>query len=236
MTNNKSEISSLRRTKLLNLKNLDIEELEEEIKKPEPIPKSPKYDQYFLILPNKEDSFIEDFVHEINRARFNSLKYSLEIDDIVQKIETDTETKEQFFMLNEKKIYVEYGAASLIESVKYLKKIYGKSKHLKEIKNVEELKIPFPEDDLENWNNDEFVRNSMRNLMKKSKGKYNLKKFHAMKYVNNPKISAIMSIIDDSDENEKRIRENIFNIEIKYIGMNIKIVDDFVLIYLVFAD
>lgn len=239
---NKSANCTLKRTKQLNLKDLDIEEIEqpeeEEMKNPEPFP---VYDQYFLVLPNKEYNFIDDFVHEINKARLNPEKYSSEIKDLIEKIQTDPKTKEQFFMINGQKIYVDSGKVALIECVKYLKNLYIKfkkeKKFLKEIKNIEELKIPFPEDNIENWNNDEFVRNSMRNLMKKSVGKYNLKKFHSMKYVNNPKISAIMSVIDNSDENEKRIRENIFNSEIKYIGMNIKIIDEnSCLIYLVFAE
>lgn len=207
----------LRRTKLLDLPESDIEEkvnLEEDNNKTT----MPLYEQYFLILPNKEDYFTEDFVLEINKARLNIPKYSKKIKSLSKKIETNS-----YLLYKKEKIYISGGKEAFFNCSNYLNNLnnYLKNEkiYLKEIINLDELKMPFPED-LEDWNNDDFISRSMKNLKEKFKGKYYLKEFIFKKCeINDGEISAILSILNE----ENIIDGNIFlNKEIKYIGINIK--------------
>jgi len=190
-----------------------------------PGPSSPVYEKYFLVLPNKEDNFIEDYVHEINKARLNCKKYIRKIDKLILKIKIDKNTKEQYFMFNEK-VYINSGISELIECKKYLENIKDEKIFFKVIQNVEELKMPFPED-IEKWNDDDYIKKSMRKFEKKVKGKYKLKEFFYKKFeINDGEVSGFLTILNHNHDNKSDIRKAIFNEKTRYIGINYKKIDE----------
>jgi hypothetical protein len=208
--------------------NSDFYMDKDQIKDTNTVPNSPVYEKYYLVLPKKEDNFIDDYIHEINKARLNCKKYSKEIENLILKIQIDKDTKEQFFMFNNEKIYINSGALSLVECIKYLENLYNKfkkdKKFLKEIKNIEELKMPFPED-IEKWNDEDTIKKEMKKLKEKLKGKYRLKEFIYKKFnFNDGQILGILSLISSDMNND--IRNVIFNTKIKYIGINYKKIDE----------
>lgn len=231
--------SPLKRTKLLDISELN---LEDEIDKEEDVNKTistiPVFERYFLILPNKHDNFIEDFVHEINKARVNIPKYSKKIKDLSRKIETDS-SKEKYLVYKKEKISIIGGTPAFINCSINLYDLNNKLKkdktYLQEIKLIDELKMPFPED-LKDWEDDYFITQSMKNLEKKVRGRYNLKEFISKKCeIMDGEISAILSIINEENNNDGK---NIFfSKEINYIGINIKKIEqNSIILYINFGN
>ena len=105
-------------------------------------------------------------------------------------------------------------------------------KILKEIQQINELKIDFPED-INNWNNENFIKKSKEKLAKKIEGKFDLIEFHYMKTIFNPEISVILQLFQNFDFNETCI---FLNKDVKYIGINLRVIDQNIcVVYLVFT-
>ena len=106
---------------------------------------------------------------------------------------------------------------------------------LNKLENVEELKIPFPEKNMKDCIDSEYISKCMEKLSEKVEGKYNLLEFYFTMCVDDPEIAIILSIIDEGS-NEKEMQKMIFSDEVKYIGVNYKkIEDNKSVIYMVFA-
>jgi len=186
-------------------------------------------EKYVLVLPTKKYNFIQDYLHEINIARFDTKKFSKKIKNLKSKIYIDLSTKEEFLKYKNEEIYITEGESALTECSTFLDNL-DKKVHLKEIENIEELKMPCPKD-IENWKNDDYIKKAMKKLGEKVKGKYQLMNFFGMKCTHDGEINALLNIIED-----KSIKDYIFDKNLKYIGIDIRELDEkFLAVYINFA-
>ena len=183
---------------------------------------------YHLILPGKKLNFCNDFVDEINKARYNCLEYSKKINKFAEKIQTDHNTSQQYICLNDNyKIYLQRGKSAFKECSNYLTKLYTdmeeKFSFLKEIKKIDELALPFPGQ--QNKYEESFnISNIKSDLKKEVEGRYDILDYQFEACVNDSEISFIFFLVDDSSYN-KEIRDLIFDKNVKYIGVNYKNID-----------
>lgn len=212
----------LKRSKFFN-----VQELKEEEEKP--------IKENFLVLPTKEDNFIKDFVHEINKARNDCKKYSKKFDELALNVRTNYSNLEKYLFYKNEIIRIKGGGLTLYNYSIYLENLHNllqkERKFLEEIKFTNELSLPFPEE-LENWNDKELLKKSINFLQDKVKGKYNIKEFLYKKFeIIDGEISAILSIIDESE-----IIKTFLNEKIKFIGISLKkFTDNNLSIYIVLA-
>lgn len=172
--------------------------------------------------------FAFEFLKEINKARINPQKYSEGVIRMSMDIRTNYSTAENFIFFGNKKIKMDKSPLALYNFSDYLKN----KKILPKIFFEDQLKIPFPQE-IKIWNSDKYLKESIKNLRRKVKGKFKLKKFLSkkilkitngpkeFKYFEDGKISAILALLDESE-----ICEFFLDEEIKYIGMNLIDYDD----------
>jgi len=179
----------------------------------------------------EQPNFIMDFVKEINHLRINPIDYVKKIEKFSENLKKNFYNKLDYFLYEEcYPVYlIRNGKEDLLNFTELLKNFKEKKK-LSELENIEELQVPFPKYFFD-WDKSEYTNKAMKDLVKKTKGKYNLIEFTYFKTVNDANISAIVNLIT-----EKTLSINIFNSEIRYIGVNYKIIDEiYSVIYIVFA-
>lgn len=195
----------------------------------------PFYQKYLPSFQKNYENFTKDLLKEINKVRFNCKEYSKKIDNFANNLKTNFFTKEKYFLFENYPIYLNIGEKEFSECSSYLKNLYSKKENLTELVNVEELKVPFPEY-IDNWDDDEYIKNTMRKNMINVNGKFNLVEFNYFKSILNPEISVILSLLNQ-DENKNSIRNTIFMKEIKNIGINYQITEEnYCVLYINFAE
>ena len=191
----------------------------------------PFYEKYFS---KAEENFSYNLLKEINQLRTNPTNYAKKIEDFAMNIKTNYFSKENYFLFQNFPIYLKEGEKEFIECSNYLKNTKNGNENLPDFEYIADLKIPFPED-MDNWDDKDYINSEMEEFEKENKGKYDLVEFVYIKIVKNAEISAILSLFNE-DKKSKNIRNYIFMKEMKYIGINYEIIDEiYIGLYLVFA-
>ena len=201
------------------------------------------------------------FISEINFARQNCKSYSNKIRNFKKKIEYDEVQKENFISINYKKVFFSKELNSFDKASNYLENLHSdlenKFQILKNLEIIDELKIPFPNEDNKKINinnqkkflNKNYLNSHIDLLKKKFEGKFYIVDYFFDICFNDPEVFVFLNTIGEYDyenveEDLKNENENennkmlnlLFNEDIKYISVNHKKLDkDFCLIYLVFA-
>lgn len=189
-------------------------------------------------------SFIQkDFslllVEEINKLRNNCFNYARRIDyysKFINKYEGNNcliiKLEQIFAHIILVKGEPEFKNASL-----YLKKFYEENPNskLNKLEEIEELKIPFPEKELDRIKDMRYLDFQVNKLKRKFKDKYEITGYHLDITYKDAEIATVMQIVDDNYGHKKR-RRNLLNENSKYVGINIKkLKKDRYAIYYVFA-
>lgn len=184
----------------------------------------------------KENSFIREFLKEINNARLNYISYCKKIDfysKFIKKIsnkyylQIDIDKKISNFSLFK-------GPKSFEEAKTTLKSLQENYK-LEKLQLVEELKIPFPYNNIPLAKSKKYIDSKFEELKLKMAGKYEVTNHHYDISFKDAELSILMQIIDDNLSNCRR-RNNLLRKEAKYVGINYGLIGkDLIIVYLVFA-
>lgn len=180
-------------------------------------------------------------VEEINLVRKNCLEYTKKIHKYNNLIVTEND---EHYILSrhedfEAKSCLFRGKIAFEEIIKILEEEYKemiiKNSFLEKLEFVEDLKIPFPYDDMEKSTKYSYIKPKFKELKEKFEGKYDITDYHFDLTYNDPEFSTVMQIVDDNNAKNRR-RKNILNKENKYIGINCaEMSKDRIIIYYVFA-
>lgn len=194
----------------------------------------PIYQKYLPSCQKKENNFSKDLLKEINQVRFNSKAYSKKIENFANNLKTNFFTKEKYFLFENYPIYINVGEKEFTECSAFLNKLYLENKNLSELEILEELKVPFPED-INNWDDDKYIKNTLKKLYENKKIKLDLVEFSYFIGINNPEILVILSLLN-KDVSKNSIRSTIFMTDIKNVGINYKnIEENYNVFYISFA-
>jgi hypothetical protein len=132
--------------------------------------KEEKNNNYFISLPNKDKNFSGNFIDELNFARYDLKAFSKIYEQLLEKIYI--ENRQYYITLYDDIDYpLKYGASSIMESSKFFKN--NLNKKLENIELIEELKVPFPEDNIKNSREiGEFFTKTVKEITLKTKGRY----------------------------------------------------------------
>jgi hypothetical protein len=197
----------------------------------------------YLISINAEYTE-RSFLSEINLARQNCKSYSYKITNLKKKIEFDNIEKENFLIINDKKVIITIGINKFDEANKSLTDLFNnlenKLKILKSYELIDELKIPFPNvnNNNNNYNELDINRNINRNininnqinfndknylnsyvdfLKKKFEGKFIIVDYFYEICYNDPEIFTFLNTIGEYDYDN--VEENFKNENNKMINL-----------------
>jgi hypothetical protein len=178
---------------------------------------------------------------EFNLIRTNCLSYCNKIRSSMKFIENFIDKKYlTFFDENDefRNFRVLKGVTEFEETINFLqnfnKKLIGKKK-LEKLDHIDDLKIPFPEFDINLAKDADYIKNNFDIIKEKLKGKYEVTNYHYDITYEDSEISTLMQIVDDNYGNKKR-QKNILRRSTKYVGINYgKLEDNLIVVYLVFA-
>ncbi len=219
--------------------NIEISKKNTFIKKPETSEnKNVQEEKEILFLQEEINEKYENlFLEEINYLRQNLWEYSEKIRKYMDYILTEEEDK---FILSKhenhpgkSRLYI--GEKAFYETIDLLiEKKISKTK-LNKLEFIKDLKIPFPNEDIDKSKKISYVKSKFKELKNKLKGKYELTDYHMDITFKDVEFSTVMQIVDDNKGNKKR-QKNLLNKENKYIGISCKeINNDRINVYFVFA-
>ena len=193
-------------------------------------------------LPQNE--VINRILNEINRARLNPIKYSEKVERYSEFICKDVLTEKQHLYLdngdNQKfKVFLKRGKNSFYDCIDFLRNLPEKMKDenfkLKKLELIKELKFPFPENNLELIDNDDYIEFNINKIKKNIKGKYQMIAFNYYACFVDIEPLSILHILDDCNE-DKVIQKAIFSPYVNYIGINFcKINEGLYIVYYLYA-
>lgn len=194
----------------------------------------------YLIEINAE-YFANDFFDEINKARQNCKSYSYKISKLKDNIQIDEDYLGNFLTINNKRVNLSKGKEVFEESSKFLENLYNKLesnfKILKKLEFIDELRIPFPEEEniscmcIDSF----YVSSCVEKLRKKFEGKYIILDYIFQISINDPEIFTFLSCIGENQKNMELLKI-IFDEEIRFISINHKAINgNKCFIYLLFA-
>jgi len=202
-----------------------------------------KKDEYLITFNSEFHANV--FIDEINKSRQNCKAYSFNILQLKNRVKFDDENYENFLIMNNKRVNLTKGKINFDYSSKYLNELYfnleNKFKNLKNFEIINEMKIPFPDEEDKNPLEKTYVSSCVDKLKKKFEGKYEIIDYFFEICLNDPEIFTFLNAISEFDEDDeyvdnKKMLKLMFNEEIKYISINHKKLDeDKCLIYLLFA-
>ncbi|MCQ2819920.1 MAG: hypothetical protein MJ252_21860 [archaeon] len=184
-----------------------------------------------------ENNLANQLLEEINQIRTNPQSYKSKIKKYMLNI---IYQNGKFLLKTENEIYLSLmkGESAFEDALKYL----SHSQQMLPLQMIDELKIDleyFNEGNasfkMENFSSSEFIDKSINKIKKKIKNKYEILGFHYDMSTNNPELSTVMQIVDDT--NSFMVRRNIImNPKVRYIGISIlKLKPNVFCYYLVFA-
>lgn len=187
---------------------------------------------------SKIPKYSENILNEINEARQDCENYSFLVDNLADQIKTN---KNQSFLIIENffEINLIKGKKAFRDCSMHLKDLdaclVDKFRGLKNFEEIEELKVPFPEDEDCDCLDPDYIEQCQIDLVNKIEGKYELVEFVFQITVSDPKIAILLNIVDENTPN-KKVRQCLLSEEIKYIGLNSKRINqNLMALYMVFA-
>jgi hypothetical protein len=156
-------------------------------------------------------------LNEINSVRINPKNYSLKLKNLIPMIDTNIQNKKTFVVYDDDiKIELKKGVEAFNECIDFLTNKHTIS--LEPILFKEELKIPFPKDNINLCLDKTYISNSIENIKENVKNKYEIYDFQ-YDISPNPVISTIIQVVDDTNANFQR-RNNIMSDIVKYVGIS----------------
>jgi hypothetical protein len=187
---------------------------------------------------NQQNILSFQLLQQINIIRTNPLSYI----DIINKYKDKIIQKNNKFYLNVKKchntlITLEKGEIAFNECIK---KLYLQpSLEPIELNNKLKLDVNIPLNNenisIDYYTSLEFMKKIIENKLKLLDDNFEIIGFHYDKSLNDPELSAVLQLIDDTG-NEYSRRKNILNQKVKYVGISVvNLKDDVYCYYLLFA-
>lgn len=165
----------------------------------------------------------------INLARSNPKILIPKIEHLKEMIECDL--NEYFLTKNSIKIRLVDGPSAFDNCIEFLQN----NEKLGTLSSASELKFPILLDDEYDVLSKEYIQKVLKYKQFEIEKKYKILDFHYDLCYGDPELSALLQIIDDSNDNYQR-RKNIFNPSSKYVGITEFIISDKkVCFYLIFA-
>ena len=191
------------------------------------------------MLEEINDKYAVLFLNEINNLRQNLSEYIDKIRKYKEFIISENGenyilTKHESFP-GKSKLYVGEKAFDDTIDILQKKENLNKTKSLKKLELIKELKIPFPYNDIVKSKKITYVKSKFEELKVKLNGKYELTGYHLDISFKDIEFSTIMQLVDDNKGNKKR-QLNLLNEENKYIGITCgEISNDRINVYFIFA-
>lgn len=192
----------------------------------------------------KEEEVSQRILYEINEARLNPLKYFIKIEKYSKDYCTDFSNKNNYLINNNDenqkfKINLKRGKIAFWECISLLKNLPEKMKKenykLEKLSQIDELKFPFPKDDLKMIDNEDFIDFCINEIKNKVSGRYIMVAFNYYVSFIDIEPLAVLHFLDDCDEN-KIIQKAILSPDVKYVGINFcKIKEGLYIVYYVYA-
>ena len=156
-------------------------------------------------------------LNEINSVRINPKNYSLKIKNLIPMIDSNIHNKKTFLVYdNDIKIELKKGVETFISCIDFLTNKITCT--LEPIEFKEELKIPFPKDNINLCLDKNYISKSIDTIRENVKNKFEIYDFQ-YDISPNPVISTIIQVVDDTNSNYQR-RNNIMSDVIKYVGIS----------------
>jgi len=180
---------------------------------------------------------------EINLIRTNRLSYCNKIKSFMKFIGNYSDEKYLNFF-DEYNEFLNFrvlrGVPEFEETINFLKnfekKLIEKKLKIKKLIHIDDLKIPFPEFDINLAKDSGYIKTNFEILKNKLKGKYEVTHYHYDITYKDAEISTLMQVVDDNYGDKLR-QKNILRRSTKYVGINYgKISDNLIVVYLVFAN
>ena len=187
---------------------------------------------------NNQNLLIFQILEQINIIRTNPLSYI----DIINKYKENIIEKNNKYYLKSNKylntlILLEKGESEFNECIKLL----YLQESLEPIELNHKLKldvnIPLNNENLsiDYYTSLEFIEKIINNKIKLLKDNFEIIGFHYDKSLNDPELSVVLQLIDDTG-NEKSRRKNILNKKVKYVGISaLNLKENIYCYYLLFA-
>ena len=187
---------------------------------------------------NNQNLLIFQILEQINIIRTNPLSYI----DIINKYKDKIIQKNNKFYLNVKKchntlITLEKGEIAFNECIK---KLYLQpSLEPIELNNKLKLDVNIPLNNenisIDYYTSLEFTEKIIDNKLKLLDDNFEIIGFHYDKSLNDPELSAVLQLIDDTGDDYSR-RKNILNKKVKYVGISVvNLKENVYCYYLLFA-
>ena len=181
------------------------------------------------------EKYTKLFLEEINSMRKNCSEYSNKIKKLINNI---VKEDGNYYILSKQenfsgKTRLFLGIKAFEDAIKILEK--NENKNLPCFELIEDLRIPFPYDNIEKFKENNYMKKKFNEIENKLKGKYEVFSYHYDVTFKDAEFSIIMQIVDDNNSNKKR-QNNLLNKEYKYIGITCgEISNERISVYLVFA-
>jgi hypothetical protein len=177
--------------------------------------------------------FAEQLLHEFNLARTNPMAYANKIQKFLKYIkvidnqhlfmyETDYEKYPKINLLTGEKAFLHF--IEFLECIDELPPLVLNDEIV--------IKVPNAVQDMNSY---EKISSLIATTKKNLKGYYKGLRFHYDVCFNNPEISAMLQMIDDTNIGQQR-RKNIFSRDIEFMGVSVaKIQSKRIIVYITFA-
>lgn len=196
-----------------------------------------EWNQIFKV-GEKELKFINKIVNEINKARLSPLYYSKKIKQYQSNIKIDKKENKKYILSKNRKLFLPSNEDGFENCINYLtdleEKMDRKGKYLERLIFKEELKIPFPVNDLDKAMDPDYFSRCYSVLQEKFKGTYEMVNMLYYKATKDPEASTILQIVDQNSKG--RIRRVLLGEKVRYIGVNYGVLSEGVyVVYLILA-
>lgn len=194
------------------------------------------------IFSFSEEEISIKILKEINQARKDPIAFSKKVEKYSKFIEEDKSVNKKYLKLkteNEtQKVYLKKDEFSFFETIDLLKNLAEKKEKEKfiidELIPLNDLKFPLT-NDLDKLSDFNYIDFCIEQINLKIFGKYELKAFHYNISFIEIEPLAVIHVVDDCNF-DKLIQNAIFNPNVKYIGINFKIVSEGVyIVYFVYS-
>lgn len=168
-------------------------------------------------------------IFEINKVRSNPKKYINQIEKYRNKIVTNQKNNSIVKVSHSNAIVLKNGKESFENCINFL----NNCKPVNLLKNEPLLQIPFPEKDINQSSDNEYIKLILRkkiNELKEINDNIQLKKFHYDINGECAEASCVMQLVDDS-QNDLIRRKNILSDDINIINVNCTLLSKGIIIF-----
>ena len=172
-------------------------------------------------------------LNEINSVRINPKNYSLKLKNLIPMIDANVHNKKPFLVYDDDvKIELNKGIEAFNACIDFL--CNQNSISLEPMEFKEELKIPFPKDNISLCLDKNYINQSIDTIRNNVQNKFEIFDFQ-YDISPNPVISTIVQVVDDTNADFQR-RNNIMSDVIKYVGISCgEVKKDIYCFYLLFG-